>query len=69
MLKEDIKDTVMVVIDGPKGCGKTEAARRISKSEMVVDKTEKTQIFLRNDPEIVLQGKKPRLIDEWQING
>jgi hypothetical protein len=63
-LEECSKDTIMVVIDGVKGCGKSEAAKRIMKSRLVIDKTEKTQTMLQNNPDIVLQGERPRVIDE-----
>ncbi len=59
-----------VVIQGPKWCGKTTTAEEAAKSILYMDnpKTMK-QNLLRSetDPEALLEGDKPRLIDEWQI--
>lgn len=59
-----------VVIQGPKWCGKTTTAEVAAKSILYMDnpKTMK-QNLLRSetDPETLLEGDKPRLIDEWQI--
>ena len=59
-----------VVIQGPKWCGKTTTAEEAAKSILYMDnpKTMK-QNLLRSetDPETLLEGDKPRLIDEWQI--
>ncbi len=59
-----------ISIEGPKYCGKTWAGRYHSNSEILLHKgtgetsnnVELAKIF----PSIVLEGKKPRLIDEWQ---
>ncbi|GMO13322.1 MAG: DUF4143 domain-containing protein [Mycoplasmoidaceae bacterium] len=67
-LKELIKSSKkIIVIDGAKGCGKTEAAMRVKKSMIRIDNKPETTIALQNDPNIVLYGEKPRLIDEWQL--
>jgi myosin heavy subunit len=63
-LERVTNDDVMVVIDGVKGCGKTEAAKRICKSSIIIDDSEETNHMLQNDPNIILKGEKPRLIDE-----
>ena len=59
-----------ICIEGPKYCGKTWAGRYHSKSEILLHKTtgdasnniELAKIF----PTLILDGPKPRLIDEWQ---
>lgn len=59
-----------VCIEGPKYCGKTWAGRYHSNSEILLHKTtgdasnnvELAKIF----PTLILEGPKPRLIDEWQ---
>jgi predicted AAA+ superfamily ATPase len=56
-----------ILITGVKGCGKTETAKQFSKSEFIVDEKEETKMMLRSNPEIILSGEKPRLIDEWQL--
>ena len=56
-----------VVIEGPKACGKTATAREIAASEVVLDVDQNARRAVRVDPELVLDGDRPRLIDEWQI--
>jgi len=58
-----------VLIEGPKWCGKTWAARRASKSEFgVADPTNyfRNREVARLNLEAVLEGDRPHLIDEWQ---
>lgn len=59
-----------VVIEGPKYCGKTWTGRKFAKSEILLKKTTgetSNEIELAKiSPEIILEGEKPRLIDEWQ---
>ena len=55
-----------VVIEGPKAVGKTETGRRASRSETRVDTLPARQAFAA-DPDLLLQGATPRLIDEWQV--
>jgi hypothetical protein len=56
-----------VVIEGPKACGKTATARRIAASEVLLDVDEAARRAISVDPALVLDGKTPRLIDEWQV--
>jgi len=55
-----------VVIEGPKACGKTETARRVARSEVRVDSAAARQAFSVS-PALLLEGKTPRLLDEWQV--
>ena len=59
-----------VVIEGPKYCGKTWTGRRHAKSEVLLKRTtgeKSNEIELAKiSPAIILEGEKPRLIDEWQ---
>ena len=59
-----------ISIEGPKYCGKTWAGRYHSNSEILLHKTTGEQSnnveLAKMSPSIVLEGKKPRLIDEWQ---
>ncbi len=59
-----------VSIEGPKYCGKTWAGRYHSKSEVLLQRTtgkEGNNIELAKiSPSIILEGEKPKLIDEWQ---
>ncbi len=56
-----------VVIEGPRACGKTETARRMARSEVLLDVDENARQALAIDPKLLLQGDVPRLFDEWQI--
>ena len=56
-----------VVIEGPKACGKTATARQCAASEVLLDVDAGARQAITTDPALVLEGKTPRLIDEWQI--
>ncbi len=58
-----------VCIEGPKWCGKTWIASYHANSEfLVADPANRFQNrqLAKLDPAIILEGKTPRLIDEWQ---
>ena len=59
-----------VVIEGPKYCGKTWAGRKHAKSEALLYVTtgESSNIveLAKISPKTILEGEKPKLIDEWQ---
>lgn len=55
-----------VVIEGPKACGKTETARRVAASEVLLDLDPQAMEAASVDPRLILEGAAPRLIDEWQ---
>jgi predicted AAA+ superfamily ATPase len=66
-LVQRLASTGAVVIEGPKACGKTAAARRIAASEVLLDIDENARRAIAVDPTLILAGAVPRLIDEWQI--
>lgn len=58
-----------VLIEGPMRCGKTTAAERFSKSTICMDDPAtkaSVEMTARTMPSSILEGAKPRLIDEWQ---
>lgn len=59
-----------ISIEGPKYCGKTWAGRYHSNSEILLHKTtgetSNNVELAKISPSIILEGEKPRLIDEWQ---
>ena len=59
-----------ITIEGPKYCGKTWAGRYHSNSEVFLHKTTGEQSnnveLAKISPSLVLEGEKPKLIDEWQ---
>ena len=59
-----------VVIEGPKWCGKTTTALQVAKSVLRMDEPSTRDINIQIseiDPSRLLNGKIPKLIDEWQI--
>ncbi|MCY4424196.1 MAG: DUF4143 domain-containing protein [Acidimicrobiaceae bacterium] len=56
-----------VLIEGPKGCGKTWAALRHCRSAVRFDGDAATRRLATVSPEAVLEGEAPRLLDEWQL--
>ncbi len=65
-LAESLASVGAVLIEGPKACGKTETARQAAESEVRLDVDERARLAAATDPTLVLDGKTPRLIDEWQ---
>lgn len=59
-----------VIIEGPKYCGKTWAGRKHARSEALLYVTtgESSNIveLAKISPKTILEGEKPKLIDEWQ---
>lgn len=59
-----------ISIEGPKYCGKTWAGRYHSNSEVLLHKTtgelSNNVELAKISPSLILEGEKPKLIDEWQ---
>jgi predicted AAA+ superfamily ATPase len=66
LLTERLQSSGAVLIEGTKGCGKTETAKQQSVSVVRFDADEQVRIKMEIDPKIVLTGKTPCLLDEWQ---
>lgn len=56
-----------VVIEGPKGCGKTWTGRNFARSEVLFDSDLSARRSVALLPGLVLEGEEPRLLDEWQL--
>ena len=56
-----------VLVEGPKACGKTQTARQVAASEVLLDVDERARAAAALDPGLILAGATPRLIDEWQV--
>lgn len=56
-----------VVIEGPKACGKTATALQVAASAVMLDVDAGARLALAVDPSLVLEGERPRLLDEWQV--
>jgi hypothetical protein len=66
-LRSRLQTAGAVVIEGPKACGKTETARQVAASSILLDVDSSARQALAIDPSLVLAGATPRLLDEWQI--
>ena len=55
----------VVVVAGPKFCGKTTTCKRFAKSDYSLNTKKKIEL-VQSNPESILIGETPRLIDEWQ---
>ena len=55
-----------VLIQGAKGCGKTETAVQAAKSVARLDTDDEIRTRMELNPKSALDGPVPRLLDEWQ---
>ena len=65
LLAERLKSSGAVLIEGAKGCGKTETATQQAASIVRFDADEQVRIKMETDPRTVLLGDAPCLLDEW----
>lgn len=68
-LKERLNAFGAVLIEGPKWCGKTTTAQQAAASYIKLQDTRMRAQYLATaeaNPALLLYGKTPRLIDEWQ---
>lgn len=66
-LANALKIAGAVLIRGPKACGKSETAKQQAASVLQVDRDPQVPNIMNIDPNILLSGNTPRLIDEWQV--
>lgn len=70
LLKEQLEAAGVVLIQGPKWCGKTTTAEQAAGSVLYMDNPKNIRnnlMIADNSPELLLEGETPRLIDEWQL--
>ena len=70
ILKRKLEGKGVVLIEGPKWCGKTTTAEQVASSILYMDNPEKKEQNINMsevNPKRLLKGETPRLIDEWQI--
>jgi len=70
LLAEQLEASGMILIQGPKWCGKTTTARQQAASILYMNdpKTKNTNLNLAaTSIDLLLEGETPRLIDEWQL--
>jgi len=66
ILASRLQSAGAVLIEGVKGCGKTETAKQQAASVVRFDTDEQVRIKMEIDPQLILGGATPRLLDEWQ---
>jgi hypothetical protein len=70
ILENKLKGMGAVLVEGPKWCGKTTTAEQHAKSVIYMDNPSFRKEYMEAaalDPNLILDGNTPRLIDEWQI--
>lgn len=70
LLAKKLKSKGAVLIEGAKWCGKTTTAEECARSVLYMNDPSRMQQNLTladMDPEALLEGDSPRLIDEWQL--
>jgi uncharacterized protein len=70
VLQKKLEAKGAVLIEGPKGCGKTTTAEMRVASIIYMNDPQRLKQNLalaEIDPEALLEGDNPRLIDEWQL--
>lgn len=66
-LADRLRATGAVLIEGPRGVGKTQTALRAARSVVRLDRDPAARAAGMLDPTLLLEGAPPRLIDEWQL--
>lgn len=70
LLEDALEASGAVWIQGPKWCGKTWTALRAANSSLMMQDPDQSVSFLQQaavKPSLLLAGKTPRLLDEWQM--
>ncbi len=62
-----LRATGAVLIEGPRGCGKTQTALRPARSAVRLDRDPAARRAGELNPTLLLNGEHPRVIDEWQL--
>ena len=70
VLEKKLEAKGAVLIEGPKACGKTTTAEMKASSIIYINDPKQFQenlMLSEIDPDALLEGDNPRLIDEWQL--
>jgi len=67
LLARDLGTFGAVLIEGPRSCGKTVTASESAASMVRLDTDDNARQLAEVQPELLLRGDQPRLIDEWQV--
>lgn len=69
VLRRKLRGKGAVLIEGPKWCGKTTTAQQVAQSSLMLGKLsvlERSKDLIEYNPDYLLEGDTPRLLDEWQ---
>jgi len=69
-IQNKLSSTGAIVIRGPKWCGKTTSAKKVANSILEMQNPDLQENYFElaaTKPSLLLEGDKPRLIDEWQL--
>lgn len=67
LVAERLRSVGAVLVEGPKGCGKTWTGLNHARSALRFDADASARRLAELSPEAVLEGDAPRLLDEWQL--
>ncbi len=70
ILRRELRSSGAVLVEGPKWCGKTTTSEQQAKSVNYISdpvNLNKNMILAEMDINALLEGDKPKLLDEWQI--
>lgn len=70
LLRFKLETKGAVLVEGAKWCGKTTTARQAAKSVLYVSdpkNLEQNLLLAKLEPDRLLMGESPRLLDEWQL--
>lgn len=70
LIAERLEAKGAILIEGPKWCGKTTTGKYLSKSIIEMDRPDLTRQYRQLaeiNPQALLQGEVPHMIDEWQL--
>lgn len=71
VIDEELADTLQhpgaVLLEGPRGCGKSATGRHHARSAVQLDIDSEALRIAELDPIRLLNGARPRFIDEWQL--
>ncbi|MDR1512397.1 MAG: DUF4143 domain-containing protein [Propionibacteriaceae bacterium] len=67
VVEEHLQAMGGVLLEGPRGCGKTATGLEHAASSLRLDASPRLVELASLDPQSLLAGETPRLIDEWQL--
>ena len=65
-IDKSLRTIGVIVVEGPKFCGKTTTCKQFAKSIYSLDSKTKIKYAMADPRTLLINGERPRLIDEWQ---